>query len=245
MRHLKNPRIDVSIVLTMLQEGKTQREIARHLNKSEAAISKTVKRLNAKALLDGLGLTDKELNSVEKVVYEGKSKTQAVMECFEVTSRNSGKALAHTLFQKPKIQKALNTLMEEKGLGREVRVDKLKQHFENPDPIVSLKSLDMAHEWSGDKAAAKEQGISEVSNFTEIGKYTLAQYMDWHFQKRPNKQGWERCAICNESKVEDEEEFCDECKTHCPEIIERVNRYWNGDQCAVCKDDRRCFTFCL
>jgi hypothetical protein len=51
--------------------------------------------------------------------------------------------------QKPDIQTAVAELMQEEGLTRRYRVQKLKSHIDHPDPNVSLKSLDQSWKLDG------------------------------------------------------------------------------------------------
>jgi hypothetical protein len=77
------------------------------------------------------------------------SKTEACSQAYEVGSRDSAKALGHTLSKNPEICTALADLMEHHGLGRSRRVEKLAQHIENLDPTVSLKALDTSFKIDG------------------------------------------------------------------------------------------------
>jgi hypothetical protein len=61
------------------------------------------------------------------------------------------------LMGKPDVQTAIGDLMEMKGIGRNFRVDKLGKPMRHPDPVVSLKALDMGFNLSGDKEAAQRQ----------------------------------------------------------------------------------------
>jgi hypothetical protein len=53
------------------------------------------------------------------------------------------------LMQKGDIQTAVAELMQEEGLTRRYRVQKLRTHIDHPDPNVSLKGLDQAWKLDG------------------------------------------------------------------------------------------------
>jgi hypothetical protein len=63
--------------------------------------------------------------------------------------------MGHQLMQKSDIQIAVAELMQEEGLTRRYRVQKLKTHIDHSDPSVSLKGLDQS--WKLDGAYKEEQ----------------------------------------------------------------------------------------
>lgn len=234
---MKARKINDKELLEFLREGKkNQKEIAEHLGVSPVAIHKRIKRLNALQLPKSLeNLTEKEKNFAIAVA-SGQSRTNAVMQSYDVTSRESAKALQQTLMKNPEIRTAIDDLMELKGIGREYRVEKLKQHLENPDPVVSLKSLDMAFKIAGDEEASKRQMQEKPAlSFTQIADLTYFRNPA-SFDKLEGK-----CSIC---KVETVENFCNACNKKYPVLIDKIIRHWNGDKCATCLDDRRCYDFC-
>jgi predicted transcriptional regulator len=132
-------------LLELLDQGLTQKEAAERLGVSPAAVSKRMKRLPPPSLTK---LTPKERMFVE-CRAKGVSQTESVCQSYEVSSRQSAKALGHTLSKNPNISTALADLMEYKGIGRERRVERLAEHVENQDPTVSLKALDTCFKISG------------------------------------------------------------------------------------------------
>jgi hypothetical protein len=135
-----------------------QKKLADHFKVSPVAIHKRLKRILPKPQsLDKL--TVKEQKFVVAVA-EGKSKTQAAMDSFDVSSRESAKALQNTLLQKDDIQFAINELMDIYGLTRGYRINKLKSHVDHVDPGISLKALDQS--WKLDGSYAAEKHIVEV-----------------------------------------------------------------------------------
>ena len=57
--------------------------------------------------------------------------------------------MGHQLMQKKDIQKAVAEIMQEEGLNRRYRVQKLRSHIDHPDPNVSLKGLDQSWKIDG------------------------------------------------------------------------------------------------
>jgi phage terminase small subunit len=133
-------KTDDDIILKMLEEGHTQKEIAEHFGVSPAAICKRVKRLEAypKSIND---LTPQQQRFVQSIA-EGKSQTQSAMDAYEVSSLASAKALGSQLMKKPKIEAAVSEWMDYHGLTKDYRVQRLKKHVDNRDANVSLKALD-------------------------------------------------------------------------------------------------------
>jgi hypothetical protein len=144
---MKERKTDDDLILKMLKESKTQKQIAEYFGVSPVAIHKRVKRLlpPPESLQK---LTEKEQKfCIEKA--KGKSNIQAVMSSYEVTSRESAKVMGSQLMKKPEIQMAISELMEYHGIGRSYRVQKLGEHIRHPDPNVSLKGLEQSWRLDG------------------------------------------------------------------------------------------------
>lgn len=149
-------KTDDNKIFEMLREGKSQKEIAEHFEVSPAAICKRVKRLlPPPKSLDNL--TDKEQKFCIEVA-SGKTQTQAVINSYEVTSRESAKVLGSQLMSKPEIKMAIDELMDYHGLTRSYRIQRLKHHVDHSDPVVSLKALDLS--WKLDGSYAPEKLIN-------------------------------------------------------------------------------------
>lgn len=160
--------INDQILLEMIKQGKMQKEIAEYFKVSPVAICKRLKRLcpPPKSLEV---LTDKERQfAIERA--SGRNATQAALKAFECSSMQSAKVIGSQLMDKPAVQEAINDLMEMKGIGRQFRVEKLGEHMRHPDPVVSLKALDMGFKLSGDEEAAKRQTPEKVT-YTEVNIY--------------------------------------------------------------------------
>lgn len=156
-------KIDDQELVTMLQEGTLQKEIAEHFHVSPVAVCKRIKRLFPKpdTILNEYNLTDKEKSFViEKA--KGKTNTQAALESYEVSNRKSAKVIGSQLMAEPVIRMALSELMET-YLPQHYRIRKLRSHADNVDPIVSLKALDLSWKIDGSYAPEKHMEVKERS----------------------------------------------------------------------------------
>jgi hypothetical protein len=175
----------------LFKQGKSLKEIGRELGVSHVAVFKRVKRLGLVRLPESLeNLTDKQRAFVVAVA-SGQSRTSAVMQTYDVTTRESAKALQKTLMKDPAIATAITDLMESKGIGRDYRVEKLKEHLDSKDPVISLKSLDMAFKISGDEDAAKRNAQEEYTFL----KIDLEATNKWHAEYY-RCRGCEHCENC-------------------------------------------------
>lgn len=133
-------KTDDGIILQMLREDKTQKEIAGHFGVSPAAICKRVKKLLGKKPESFEWLTEKE-QKFTLAIAEGKTQTQAALNSHDCSSLDSAKSMGYQLMQKPDIQTAVAEIMQETGLTRHYRVQKLKTHIDHPDPNVSIEGV--------------------------------------------------------------------------------------------------------
>ena len=140
-------KTDDAVILQMLSEGKTQKEIAEYFDVSGAAICKRVKKLRVPESLERL--TEKE-QKFALAVAEGKGRTEAALDSYDCKTLDSARSMAYQLLQKPDVQTAVADLMQEEGLTRRYRVKKLKDHVDHPNPDTSLKALDQT--WKLDNA---------------------------------------------------------------------------------------------
>lgn len=149
--------IDDNKLIELFKEGKPLKQIGDALGVSHVAVHKRIKRLGLSQLPVSLeNLTEKEKQFCLSVAG-GQSRINAVMQTYDVISRESAKALQRTLMKNPEIRVAINDLMEQKGIGREFRIDKLGQYMRHPDPVIGLKALDMGFKLSGDELESKRQ----------------------------------------------------------------------------------------
>ncbi len=147
-------------ILRLLKEGKNQKQIAQHFGVSPVAIHKRLKRLTPPPETPNFNqLTDKEKRFVlEKV--KGKSNIQAVMQSYDVTSRESAKVMGSQLMAKPEIQISITELMEYCGIDRPYRIRRLKNIIDSPDLNIVHKGLDMSFKLDGSYAPEKYMGIN-------------------------------------------------------------------------------------
>jgi hypothetical protein len=135
-----------SVILEMLDAGRTQADIARHFCVSAMAICKRVRKLRPPELPEALKrLTVKE-RKFALAKAEGKTATQAALASFECGSMDSAKSIGSELSKRDDIQKAVAVLLQEEGLGRRRRAQILSYHAENLiDSQASLKAVDLAN----------------------------------------------------------------------------------------------------
>jgi predicted transcriptional regulator len=153
------------LILELLDKGMQQKEIAKLMNVSPAAICKRAKKLRSKPLPESLKkLTPKKQRFVlEKA--EGKSNTAAAEIAFDTTSRESAKVIGSQLMADPDIQLALSDLLAQEGLSRRARVRRLRDLVFNADPNVSIRGLDQSWKLDGYKSSEeKEKPIIYISS---------------------------------------------------------------------------------
>lgn len=149
MRQNRN-KINNELLLKMLKEGKSQKEIAKIFSCSEPAISQRLFRLHPPP--QSLQKLSPERQKFCLEMAKGKSRIDAVMGSFsKITTRDSAKMTACNLMKEPDIR----DLMDYHGLPRSYRVVKLKSHVDNIDPFVSLKALDQSWKLDGSYAPEK------------------------------------------------------------------------------------------
>ncbi len=180
---MRQRKVDDNLVLQLFQEGKNQKQIAEHFNVSPVAIHKRLKRILPKPQsLEKL--TPKEQKFVIGVA-EGKSRTQAVMESFDVTSRASAKAMQNALMQKDDVRIAIAELMQIYGLTRGYRINKLKSHIDHVDPGVSLKGLDMSFKLDG--LYAPEKHVNMDISYAELRQHRASQGREGKARERAGR----------------------------------------------------------
>ena len=212
---MQRRKFDDNHLLALLKSGKNQREAAKLLGVSPAAITKRLKRLVPPP--ESLQrLTPKEQKFAIAVAH-GKTKTQACLETFEVNSRDSAKALGTSLMRKEGIREAIADLMDQKGLTQEYRVEKLKSHVDHADPNISLKALDQS--WKLDGSYAPEKHLNLNANIATADYRLFRNYRrdEDLLMAFPETEG--RCDMCgNPAKYE----FCENCQQKYSYLIARV-----------------------
>jgi predicted transcriptional regulator len=140
-------KIDDAVMLEMIEEGKSQKEVAKHFGVSPAAVCKRMKKYPP--IPESVQrLTEKQQRFALEVA-SGKTKTQAALSAYEVGSMENAKSMGKELMKQPDILTAVAEIMQTEGLNRTYRVRRLKQHVDNRDPGVSLKALDQSWKLDG------------------------------------------------------------------------------------------------
>jgi len=144
-------KTDDKVILEMLEQGITQKQIAAHFGVSGPAICKRAKRLRTSQTEPESfeKLTDKEKKFV-LAKAEGKTHSQAALGSFECGSMASAKSIGSQLMKRDDIQTAISEIFEQEGVGRRHRIRTLKKHIDNElDSHVSLKGVDIANKMEG------------------------------------------------------------------------------------------------
>ena len=142
-------------ILRLLREGKNQKEIAQHFGVSPVAIHKRLKRLTLPPPPESLQKLTKKEQKFCIAMAQGKTQTQAAMDSYDVTSRESAKSMASQLMAKPEIQMSVTELMDYCGIDKPYRIKRLKQIIDSPDLGIAHKGLDMSFRLDGSFAAEK------------------------------------------------------------------------------------------
>ena len=154
-------------LMALLKLGLTQKEAAERLGVSPAAVSKRMKRLPPDSYSK---LTSKERKFVDGL-SKGLSKTEACYQAYDVSTRDSAKALGHSLSKNPDISAAFQDIMEYHGIGRSRRVEKLAEHIESHDPTVSMRALDTSFKLDGYQNKNDTPGVT--IKLVDLSKFRL------------------------------------------------------------------------
>jgi hypothetical protein len=135
-------RTDDQTILEMKRKGRTGKEIATYFGVSPAFISKRLKVLRPPPE-SFEKLTDKQKKFV-LAKTQGKSNTDAALEAFDVTNRDSAKSLGYNMMKNADVNKAIQELMAEEGLTRRHIIRRLKDLVDHPDGHVAARGIDMS-----------------------------------------------------------------------------------------------------
>ncbi len=162
-------KIDDNILIEMIESGESRTNISKFFHCSPAAICKRLKRLAPPPeSFRQLTMTQQKF-IIEKV--KGNTATQAVMNSYEVSSRESARALGSELMRKPEIQQSIQDLMSLHGVDLSHRIKRLADHIDNRDPNVSLKALDCSFK------IGREYALENAGGNTQIfGKIIVNQF---------------------------------------------------------------------
>jgi hypothetical protein len=153
-------------IVTLYRQGLNQSQIGNALGVSNVAIHKRLKRILVMQKLERL--TPKEQQFC-LAVAEGKSRTQAAMEAYDCSSRESAKALQNTISDKPEIEQSILAIMDLQGLTRTNLVKVLKRHvYNDTDPNVSLRAVDMGFKLSNSYPAQKNINLNATVDYSPV-----------------------------------------------------------------------------
>ncbi len=169
-------KINDEMLLRMIQEHRPQKEIARIMKVSEPAISRRLRKLlpQPESILNRHDLTETQKRFCLKKA-QGLSNSQAVIQSgYNVSSPQSAKSVATQLMQKEEIKKTIAELLEECGLSKSYRVQRLKAHVDNPvDGNISLKALDMSFRLDASYPPARNINLNASTPIEPIDLETL------------------------------------------------------------------------
>lgn len=158
-------KVDDTKLMEMLGQGIEQKEIAKYFGCAPSYITKRKKQLMPTPHIEEpekfSTLTDQQKRFVIDKV-EGKTNIQAVMDNYEVTSKDSAKALGSQMMQNPVIQQSIAELMDNNGLTKENRVKQLKKLVYHNDGNISLKALDQTWKLDGSYSPERHEYITET-----------------------------------------------------------------------------------
>jgi len=157
-------KVDDQELMEMLSKGIEQKKIAAHFGCAPSYITKRKKRLMP-VNLEEPDIFSTLTNQQKKFVIakaEGKTNIQAVTDNYEVTSKESAKALGSQMMQNPAIQKSIIELMDMNGLTKESRIKQLKKLVYHNDGNISLKALDQTWKLDGSYSPERHEYITDV-----------------------------------------------------------------------------------
>ena len=143
-------RIDDEKLLSLLEQGIPQKEIAKRLGCVPSYVTKRKKQLMATTTDEPEAETLTEPQRKFCVAKaRGATNIQAVTEAYRVTSPESAKVMGSVLMKQDAIRKTIGELLDENGLTKDACVKQLKTLVYSKDGNVSLKSLDQVWRLQG------------------------------------------------------------------------------------------------
>jgi predicted transcriptional regulator len=166
-------KIDVDVAVQMRQEGKSLKEIAEHFGSSVSAVSQAL----SKATPPRPEVFNKLSPAQERFVYaiaSGKNQTDAAMDSFNVTTRESAGVVGHRNAQDPIVQECIHLVMADEKLTRRVLVKRLVQHVHSSDATTSIKAVDMGFKLTDSYPATKSMSVNV--NIDAVSPVDLSRY---------------------------------------------------------------------
>jgi transcriptional regulator with XRE-family HTH domain len=167
---VRKRKINDRELLELRAQGWTQEKLAARFGCSPAAVSKRLQRLQPPPLPESLQKLTEQQRKFCAEVASGQTRTQAALATFECGSRESAKAIGGRLMLRQDIKSAIETLMDEAGLTKKYRVQKLKEHVDSDFNDVSLRALDQT--WKLDGSYSPEGRAGTVTNYIQINMET-------------------------------------------------------------------------
>lgn len=165
-------KIDPTLLLKFLDEGRSQRSCARHFSVSDSAISQAVKRLLPPPMPDSFEALPEHKKLYALAKADGLNNPNAVLKSHpNVTDRASARVIAHRLNHDEAVKLAIEDLLELKGLGRDYRFTKLKNFVEHRDPGIGLSALREACKIGRDYP----QASGDTTNFNILNMNDIPQ----------------------------------------------------------------------
>lgn len=169
-------KINSELLLKMLEEKASRRDMAAAFGCSEAAISKRLARLKAEPTeplkLDTL--RPKERTFVVAIA-SGESQTSAALKAYDVSSRQSAKSLGHTLMGNQGIKEALEEIRD-REIPTDYLLKRLRHHVDSKDPATSLRAVDMGLKLHDAYPATKNLNLNAN---VEVHPVDLSRYGRW------------------------------------------------------------------
>ena len=156
-------KINSELLLKMVEEKASRKDMAATFKCSQAAVSKKLTKLRAAPAEPVEPLKIDALTRKEKAfvvaVASGESQTSAALKAFDTSSRESAKALGHTLMKNEGIQEALAEIRE-REIPLSHLVKRLRTHVDSHDPATSLRAVDMGLKLHDAYPAAKNMNLN-------------------------------------------------------------------------------------
>jgi len=143
-------KIKNDVLEQMLKDGKSQREIARYFNCSDAAVSKIIKRWQAAEPPDSFKMLTAKKQKFVLARLSGKSNTASALESYDCGSLGSARQLGQRLKADPEVNTAYRDLLYQVGIGKRRRAERLRDIVEAKDLSVSTRGIELAAKLCGE-----------------------------------------------------------------------------------------------
>jgi hypothetical protein len=147
-------KINDDLLRQMLDDKKSQREIAVHFGVSDAAISKRIQRLKLMALPESVTKLPPQQQRFVLIKAGGASNLEAAQASFDCSNSDSAKSIGCKLMSEPDITTAIKDILAQEGYPIRKRLKRLGDLIDCPDLTVAGKGLDMSFKLDGSYAAA-------------------------------------------------------------------------------------------